>query len=101
MCLTLRLSAMIFCLAAFTVLAESDNIINIIAGAETHGMIEACDCYQDPGGGLLKRSSLIKSIIKPDNFLLLDAGGFSAGGIYDSYSEGRAGDSLRTIVTIR
>lgn len=96
-----RLSVMIFCLAAFTTAAEPDTIIHLIAGAETHGMIEACDCYQDPGGGLLKRSSIIKSTGKLDSYLLLDAGGFSAGGIYDSYSEGRAGDSLRTIITIR
>lgn len=96
-----RLSVMIFYLSAFTIAAEHDTIIQIITGAETHGMVDACDCYQDPGGGLLKRSSLIKSIGKPEDFLLLDAGGFSAGGIYDSYSEGRAGDSLRTIITIR
>ncbi len=97
----LRLSMIIFCLAAYKVPADHDTIIHIIAGAETHGMIEACDCYQDPGGGLLKRSTIIKSAGKRDNFLLLDAGGFSAGGIYDSYSEGRAGDSIRTIITIR
>lgn len=96
-----RLSVMIFYSSAFTIAAEHDTIIQIIAGAETHGMVDACDCYQDPGGGLLKRSSLIKSTGKPEGFLLLDAGGFSAGGIYDSYSEGRAGDSLRTIITIR
>ena len=96
-----RLSVMVFCLTALTVTAEHDTSIQIIAGAETHGMIEACDCYQDPGGGLLKRSTVIKSTGKRDSFLLLDAGGFSAGGIYDSYSEGRAGDSLRTIITIR
>jgi len=96
-----RLSVMIFYSSAFTIAAEHDTIIQIIAGAETHGMIDACDCYQDPGGGLLKRSSIIKSTGKPEGFLLLDAGGFSAGGIYDSYSEGRASDSLRTITTIR
>lgn len=101
MWLIFRLSVMFFCLTALTIAAEHDTSIQIIAGAETHGMIEACDCYQDPGGGLLKRSSIIKSTGKPEDFLLLDAGGFSAGGIYDSYSEGRAGDSLRTIITIR
>lgn len=96
-----RLSAMIFCLAALTSKADHDSLIYIVAGAETHGMIEACDCSQDPGGGLLKRSSVINSLGKRDNLLLFDAGGFSAGGIYDSYSEGRAGDSLRTILTLR
>ena len=64
-------------------------------------MIEPCDCPQDPGGGLAKRSTLVKSIRKGDNLLLLDAGGFSGGGIYDSYTEGRSADSLRTIVTLR
>lgn len=95
------LSAIICCVIAISSYADNDSIFKIIAGAETHAMIEACDCPNDPGGGLLKRSSIIKSFENRNRLLLLDAGGFAGGGIYDSYSEGRAGDSVRTILTLK
>ncbi|HON09330.1 MAG TPA: hypothetical protein PLE24_00575 [Chitinispirillaceae bacterium] len=91
----------IFAIGLSVTAATNEIDLTVIAGAETHAMIEPCDCPQDPGGGLAKRSTLVKSIRKGDNLLLLDAGGFSGGGIYDSYTEGRSADSLRTIVTLR
>ncbi|HEX3019151.1 MAG TPA: hypothetical protein VHP36_02570 [Chitinispirillaceae bacterium] len=99
--LIFSLSAIIFFLGTFRAWAAHDITASIVAGAETHGMIEACDCPNDPGGGLLKRSSIVNSMGNRNNLLLLDAGGFCAGGIYDSYSEGRAGDSVRSILTLR
>ncbi|MBN1761398.1 MAG: hypothetical protein JW863_23950 [Chitinispirillaceae bacterium] len=75
--------------------------ITVIAGGESHGMIDACDCELEPGGGVAKRASLIGSLRKKaGELLLLDAGGFSAGGIYDDYTEGRSADSLRTVAMI-
>ena len=44
--------------------ATNEIDLTVIAGAETHAMIEPCDCPQDPGGGLAKRSTLVKSIRK-------------------------------------
>ncbi len=84
------------------IIAGTNDInLTVVAGAETHAMIEACDCPKDPGGGLSKRAFLLKKIGRGEHSLFLDAGGFSGGGIYDSYTEGRAADSLRTIGTLR
>lgn len=77
-----------------------EHTVTILAGAESHGMIKACDCEVEPGGGVAKRATLIKNLRGRGELLLLDAGGFSAGGIYDSYTEGRRGDSSRTAVMI-
>jgi hypothetical protein len=87
---------------AFIASAEGERSIRVIAGAESHGMIDACDCELEPGGGVAKRASLIASIRKaPGEILLLDAGGFSAGGIYDDYTEGWRVDSARTVTMLR
>lgn len=94
-------SALSCLISIVPVLANQDSIITVIAGAETHAMLESCDCPSDPGGGLMKRSSIVGMISDRSKLLLLDAGGFAGGGIYDSYSEGRAADSLRTILTIK
>ncbi|MBN1577876.1 MAG: hypothetical protein JW913_15045 [Chitinispirillaceae bacterium] len=74
--------------------------ITIIAGAESHGMLDACDCEYEPGGGMAKRMALLESLGDREKVLLLDAGGFSAGGIYDDYSEGRRSDSVRSATMI-
>ena len=81
---------------------KADGTITVIAGGESHGMIEACDCELEPGGGIAKRASLLAAQrVKSTTILLLDAGGFSAGGIYDDYTEGRRNDSLRTLNMLR
>ncbi|MBD3347358.1 MAG: hypothetical protein GF401_20060 [Chitinivibrionales bacterium] len=85
------------CIAA---VSDNDQLM-IIAGAETHGMLFPCDCPHTPGGGLAKRAAFLSSLYAPQSRLLLDAGGFAGGGIYDSYSEGRAMDSLRTLAALK
>ncbi len=88
----------------FTFATEKNGVkekrLLIIAGGESHGMLESCDCEKDPGGGVAKRASLLKSLGDRQSILLLDAGGFSAGGIYDNYTGGRKDDSLRTVLMI-
>jgi hypothetical protein len=79
--------------------SAKNALFTVIAGAESHGMIDACDCEFEPGGGIAKRSSLLKTF-GARNTLLLDAGGFSGGGIYDDYTAGRSVDSLRTLTMI-
>ena len=87
-----------FCIAA----TGGTRSLLVLAGGESHGMIDACDCEMEPGGGVAKRASLVASIRKKaGDLLLLDAGGFSAGGIYDDYTEGRYADSLRTVAMLR
>ncbi len=79
---------------------KAEKSIKIIASGETHAMLEACDCPENPGGGLPKRAHIIDSLRKKSDVLLLDAGGFAGGGIYDFYTEGKSRDSLRTRAAI-
>ncbi len=81
--------------------ACADEPITVLAGGETHGMIRACDCPDGPGGGLSHRADIIRKTAANGPILLLDAGGFSAGGPYDFYTLGRTSDSLRTLAAIR
>ena len=93
-----------FAAANFLFASEKDTAsITIIASGETHGMLYPCDCPNDPGGGLAERASAVRKVCagSADALLLLDAGGFAGGGIYDDYTGGRAADSARTTAAIR
>jgi hypothetical protein len=79
---------------------RSADVVTIITSGETHAMLDPCDCPQEPGGGLAERATVLKAQHSAGQILLLDAGGFAGGGIYDSYTAGRAADSLRTIAAI-
>jgi hypothetical protein len=81
--------------------ASAEKRLVVVASGETHAMLEACDCPDDPGGGFAKRASLVTMLRDSSNVLLVDAGGFGGGGVYDSYTRGRQGDSLRTLAAIR
>ena len=92
-----------FCLLFLFSLSFSaaEKKLVLVASGETHAMLEACDCPNDPGGGFAKRASLVTMLRDSSNVILVDAGGFGGGGIYDSYTKGREGDSLRTQAAIR
>ncbi len=94
---TCTLFSLLVVVAAVIAAEES---ITVIASGDTHGMVQACDCSIEPGGGLPKRSFFLNAMGGRKNMLLLDAGGFSAGGLYDTYTEGREADSIRTEQTI-
>jgi hypothetical protein len=81
--------------------AAAAGEITVIYSAETHAMLHPCDCPDEPGGGLAERAAFLNSVAADRNtLLLLDGGGFSGGGIHDTYSAGRAVDSARTMKTI-
>lgn len=63
-------------------------------------MVGPCDCPSGPAGGMGRRATMIQRLREKGDVLLLSAGGFAAGGIYDSYTQGREGDSLRTLRAI-
>jgi len=97
-----RAALLSFAIANSALASANDTVtITIIASGETHGMLYPCDCPGDPGGGLAERAAAIKKAGDPAALLLLDAGGFAGGGIYDDYTGGRAADSQRTAATIR
>ncbi|MBD3422154.1 MAG: hypothetical protein GF398_18740 [Chitinivibrionales bacterium] len=75
--------------------------IDVVASGETHAMLRSCDCPDDPGGGLSRRAFVLNQARTEGDVLLLDAGGFSGGGLYDTYSQGRKPDSLRTLITLQ
>jgi len=103
-----RSSALLFLFlcAGYAVGASGASEISVIYSGDTHAMLSPCDCPDDPGGGLAERAAFLNTLFpvgsaeRKDALLLLDGGGFSGGGIYDTYSLGRAADSARTIVTI-
>jgi 2',3'-cyclic-nucleotide 2'-phosphodiesterase (5'-nucleotidase family) len=94
--------AVIMAIAAlFPSAASVVNEITVIYTGETHAMLHPCDCPEDPGGGLAERAGFLDAVFEDrGSVLLLDGGGFSGGGIYDTYSAGRAADSVRTARTI-
>ncbi len=75
--------------------------MTVVASGETHATLDACDCPSAPGGGFAKRATLISMLRDSGDIVLVDAGGFSGGGVYDSYTRGRTGDSLRTLAALR
>lgn len=73
----------------------------VLASGESHGMVEPCDCPVSPGGGVAIRQETIAAFRDSLAILLVDAGGFCGGGIYDPYTQGRASDSSRSIEMIK
>ena len=98
---TIVLIVLILCCCLNGTFAKGENVVAIVASGETHGMLFPCDCPVNPGGGMAKRAHVLAALRDSADMLLLDAGGFAGGGMYDSYTEGRLHDSLRTIATIK
>ncbi len=73
----------------------------VAASGETHATLDACDCPTAPGGGFAKRATLVARLRDSSELVLVDAGGFAGGGVYDSYTGGRVEDSLRTAAALR
>ncbi|MCZ7648409.1 MAG: hypothetical protein M5U26_24645 [Planctomycetota bacterium] len=69
----------------------------ILFSAEAHAALLPCDCPLQPLGGVARRATLIKRFRERGPVLLLDAGGWAAGGLYDEESDGDpARDRLRS-----
>ena len=93
-------AAAIFSVFALAASASAADVTVVYTG-ETHAMLHPCECPDDPGGGLAERAGFLNGAVADrGGLLLLDGGGFSGGGIYDTYSQGRAADSVRTVKTI-
>lgn len=76
--------------------------ITILYTGESHAMLYPCSCPKEPDGGVSRRLALIKQLRKKDpNILLLDSGGFFAGGILDEYTQNAQLDMQRTEVNLK
>jgi hypothetical protein len=95
----LRYTITIAC-AAWICAARAQSDFPIVVSGEAHAMLDPCDCPANPGGGFAQRATLIDSCNARGALLLLDAGGFCGGGLYDDYTQGRAADSLRTLAAL-
>ncbi|HYF51585.1 MAG TPA: hypothetical protein VEJ63_19380 [Planctomycetota bacterium] len=85
--------------ACFTVHAEDAEkpLLTILYTAESHAALLPCDCPLQPLGGVARRATLIKRYRARGPVLLLDGGGWGAGGMYDEESDGDPKrDALRT-----
>ncbi|HEY3319629.1 MAG TPA: hypothetical protein VGP72_04045 [Planctomycetota bacterium] len=72
-------------------------LFTVLFTAEAHGALLPCDCPLQPIGGVARRATLIERYRGRGPVLLVDAGGWSAGGLYDEDSDGDpARDTLRT-----
>ncbi|MCY3019635.1 MAG: hypothetical protein NTW87_11475 [Planctomycetota bacterium] len=85
--------------------AEGDArkpLLTVLYSAETHAALLPCDCPLQPLGGVARRATLIKRYRERGPVLLVDAGGWQAGGIYDEDSDGDPRhDELRTQLMAR
>ncbi len=91
----------IILLGRYYSLYSRSTTVTIVASGETHGLIYPCDCIDEPAGGMAKRMTIISRLRERGNILLLDAGGFCGGGLYDFYTEGIVRDSLRSVAAIQ
>ncbi|MCX5697383.1 MAG: hypothetical protein NTU54_05405 [Candidatus Omnitrophica bacterium] len=99
----LRQMVVFFFLAALVFIGNAyAKDITILYTGDTHAALYPCHCPIEPDGGLARRAALIKRLKKdnPDT-LLLDAGGFFAGGVMDEYSLNSELDKERTEVVLR
>ena len=76
--------------------------ITILYTGETHAMLYPCNCPKEPDGGVARRATLIKQLRqKNPNTLVLDSGGFFAGGLQDEYTQNTALDMQRARVNLK
>ncbi|MGE5197798.1 MAG: bifunctional metallophosphatase/5'-nucleotidase, partial [Deltaproteobacteria bacterium] len=90
-----------FCVLSFALDCFAQEITLLYTG-ETHSMIYHCNCPVEPDGGVSRRASLVKQIRKSSpNVLLVDSGGFFAGGLMDEYTQNVELDMRRSLVSLK
>jgi hypothetical protein len=86
----------IFCGAVF---AEE---LTILFTGNTHSMLYPCSCPKEPDGGIARRATLVKELkAKYPDLLLLDSGGFFAGGLADQYTQNTQIDLERSRISLK
>lgn len=76
--------------------------ITILYTGQTHSSLYHCDCPKEPDGGLGRRMAKVKELrARNPHTLLLEAGGFFAGGMLDEHSQGIELDKARNEINLR
>ena len=90
-----------FLLFTFTLTCFAKDVTILYTG-ETHAMLYPCSCPKEPDGGISRRGTLLKQLKKENpNTLVLDSGGFFAGGLLDEYTQNTELDIARTRVNLK
>lgn len=90
-----------FCVLGLALTAYAKEVVILYSG-ETHAMLYPCNCPKEPDGGVARRATLIKQIKKgKSQVLLLDSGGFFAGGLTDEYTQNAQLDMERSGVNLK
>ncbi|MBM3255258.1 MAG: hypothetical protein FJZ08_03060 [Candidatus Omnitrophica bacterium] len=97
------LFAFLLAAGAFLPLGNSSaQELTILYSGETHAMIYPCNCLVESDGGVARRAALVKQLRRENpNLLLLDSGGFFAGGPMDEYTLNTELDIQRTRVNLK
>jgi 2',3'-cyclic-nucleotide 2'-phosphodiesterase (5'-nucleotidase family) len=76
--------------------------VKIVYTGQTHAALYPCHCPKSRDGGLTRRAQAIKDLrAKDPGLIVLDAGSFFAGGIFDEYSLNVDSDILRSRVNFK
>ncbi len=76
--------------------------ITILYTGSTHAMLYPCSCPVERDGGIARRMSLVKELKKEyPQSLLLDTGGFFAGGLLDEYTQNTQFDTQRSLINVK
>lgn len=76
--------------------------ITILYTGSTHAALYHCDCPIQPDGGVARRMTKVKELReKNPGVILVDAGGFFAGGELDEHSQDAQPDKARTEINLK
>ncbi len=77
--------------------APPKPLLTILYTAEAHAALLPCECPLQPLGGVARRAALINQYRQRGPVVVVDAGGWASGGIYDEDTDGDpARDQLRS-----
>ena len=76
--------------------------ITILYTGQTHASLYHCDCPKEPDGGIARRMTKLKELrLENPQALLVDSGGFFAGGMFDEHSRGVELDKVRNEINLK
>lgn len=92
------LLSFVYCLLSTPCFAEK---ITVLYTGQTHASLYHCDCPKEPDGGLSRRMAKIAQARQENpHTLLLEAGGFFSGGMFDEHSQGVELDKARNDIQL-
>ena len=97
------LAGLAACVWAFWSLANCGAAdVTLVYSGQTHAMIYHCNCPYEPDGGVARRAALIRQLRNENPaMLLVDSGGYTAGGLMDENTQNADLDIRRSIVNIK